>query len=66
MKVTLTMYTPDGVKLIADAVRVTGPFFDTMEDADLVRYMVKHDYGSVLEHVVFTFELKKKKSIPRL
>ena len=58
MKVSLIKYTPDGVKLIAEAVRVTGPFFNKMEDADLVRYMVKHDYGSVLEHVVFTFELK--------
>jgi thymidylate synthase (FAD) len=58
MEVTLIKYTCDGVKLIADAVRVTGPFFEKMEDADLVRYMVKHDYGSVLEHVVFTFELK--------
>lgn len=58
MKVTLVKYTRDGMKLIADAVRVTGPFFDKMEDAALVRYMVKHDYGSVLEHVVFTFEVK--------
>lgn len=58
MKVTLIQYTLDGVKLIAEAVRVTGPFFDDMEDTDLVRYMVRHDYGSVLEHVVFTFELK--------
>ena len=58
MKVTLVNYTKNGVKLIADAVRVTGPFFEKRADADLVRYMVKHDYGSVLEHVAFTFELK--------
>lgn len=58
MNVRLVNYTRNGVKLIADAVRVTAPFFDNKEDTDLVRYMVKHDYGSVLEHVVFTFELK--------
>jgi len=58
VKVTLLNYTRDGVKLIADAVRVTGPFFEKREDTDLVRYMVKHDFGSVLEHVSFTFELK--------
>jgi thymidylate synthase (FAD) len=58
MYVSLVNYTQNGVKLIADAVRLTGPFFTRMEDADVVRYMVKHDYGSVLEHVVFTFMLK--------
>lgn len=58
MKVTLVNYTRNGVKLIADAVRVTGPFFEKGSDVDLVRYMVKHDYGSVLEHVSFTFELR--------
>jgi len=58
MKVNLINYTRNGVKLIADAVRVTAPFFDTKENSDLVKYMIKHDYGSVLEHVVFTFELK--------
>jgi thymidylate synthase (FAD) len=58
MNVSLVNYTRNGVKLIADAVRLTGPFFTRMEDVDVVRYMVKHDYGSVLEHVVFTFMLK--------
>ena len=29
-----------------------------MDDHKLVRYMVEHDYGSALEHVYFTFELK--------
>ena len=58
MKVTLVNYTRNGVKMIADAVKVTGPFFDRMDDAALVRYMVKHDFSSVLEHVYFTFELK--------
>jgi thymidylate synthase (FAD) len=58
MEVKLINYTKDGVKTIADAVRVTGSFFDKMSDVDLVKYMVKHDYGSVLEHVYFTFELK--------
>ena len=58
MDVKLINYTKDGIKTIADAVRVTGPFFDKMSDADLVKYMVKHDYGSALEHVYFTFELR--------
>lgn len=58
MNVYLVNYTRNGVKLIADAVRLTGPFFASMEDADVVRYMVKHDYGSVLEHVSFTFLLE--------
>jgi len=58
MQVTLVNYTKDGIKTIANAVRVTGPFFEQMPDEKLVRYMVKHDYGSALEHVSFTFELK--------
>lgn len=51
-------YTKDGVKLIADAVRATSPVFEKLEDDQIVRMMVKHDYSSVLEHVKFTFELK--------
>lgn len=58
MQVTLVNYTRDGIKTIADAVRVTGPFFDQMPDEKLIKYMVKHDYGSALEHMYFTFELK--------
>jgi len=58
VKVALLNYTRDGIKLIADAVRVTGPFFDAMSDSDLVRYMVKHDYTSSIEHVSFTFRLE--------
>lgn len=58
MQVTLVNCTKNGIKTIADAVRVTGPFFDQTPDEKLVRYMVKHDYGSALEHVSFTFELK--------
>jgi len=58
MNVRLVNYTQNGVKLVADAVRLTGPFFTDMRDVDVVRYMVKHDYGSVLEHVVFTFLLE--------
>jgi len=58
MKVTLLNYTRGGIKLIAEAVRVTGPFFDAKSDNDLVRYMVKHDYTSSIEHVSFTFRLQ--------
>lgn len=58
MEVKLLNYTKDGIKLIADAVRVTSPEFDKVDDKDIVRKMVKHDYGSALEHISFTFELK--------
>lgn len=58
MEVKLINYTRNGLKTIADAVRVTAPFFNNMKDDKLVRYMVKHDFSSVLEHVYFTFELK--------
>lgn len=58
MDVKLINYTRNGIKTIAGAVRVTGPFFNKMSDKKLVKYMVKHDYGSALEHVYFTFELK--------
>lgn len=58
MKVTLLNYTKNGIKLIADSVRVSGPFFDSKSDRDLTRYMIKHDFTSTIEHVSFTFLLK--------
>lgn len=58
MQVTLVNYTKEGIKTIADAVRVTGPFFDQMSNEKIVKYIVRHDYGSALEHLSFTFELK--------
>ncbi len=58
MEVELKEYTRNGIHLIAEAVRVTGPFFNDIPDDRLVRKMVKHDFGSTLEHVSFTFELK--------
>lgn len=58
MEVRLINYTKDGVKLVADAVRTTADFFDEMADERIARRMVRHDYGSVLEHIYFTFELK--------
>jgi thymidylate synthase (FAD) len=58
MEITLINYTKDGLKIIADAVRITGPFFGDMSDEKIVRYMVKHDYSSTLEHIYFTFGLK--------
>jgi len=58
MEVNLVNYTKNGIETIAKAIRTTGPFFDQMDDQKLIRYMVEHDFGSVLEHVYFTFELK--------
>lgn len=58
MRVELLEYTKNGIQLIADAVRVTGPFFDEISDEAIVSRMVKHDYGSALEHISFTFLLK--------
>ena len=58
MKVTLLNYTKNGIKLIADSVRVSGPFFDSKSDRDLTKYMIKHDFTSTIEHVSFTFLLK--------
>jgi thymidylate synthase (FAD) len=58
MKVKVVNYTRNGLKILADAVRVTAPFFNDMKDNELVKHMVKHDYSSVLEHVYFTFKLK--------
>ena len=57
MKVTLLNYTKNGIKLIADAVRVSGPFFKKINDHDLTKYMLKHDFTSTIEHVSFTFLL---------
>jgi len=39
-------------------LRVTGPFFNEIPNDMIVRKMLKHDYGSALEHVYFTFKLK--------
>ncbi len=58
MKVTLLNYTKDGIKLIADAVRVSGPFFDSKSDSELTKFMIKHDFTSTIEHISFTFLLK--------
>lgn len=58
MQITLKNYTKDGIKLIADAVKVSSSVFNDMEDDEIAKMMVMHDYGSVLEHVSFTFELK--------
>lgn len=58
MKIELINYMENGIKTIADAVRITGPFFENMSDEKLVRYMVKHDFSSTLEHIYFTFKLE--------
>lgn len=58
MEIKLLNYTKDGISLIANAVRVSSPEFDKVNDEDIIRRLVKHDYGSALEHISFTFELK--------
>ena len=58
MEIILKEYTRNGIGLIADAVKVTSPIFEKEEAGKIVKRMVKHDYGSALEHVYFTFELK--------
>ena len=49
MKVTFLNYTKDGIKLIADAVRISGPFFDSKSDSDLIKFMIEHDFTSTIE-----------------
>jgi thymidylate synthase (FAD) len=58
MEVMLLTYTKDGLKLIADAVRISGPFFESKSDSDLAKFVTEHDYTSTIEHVSFTFLLK--------
>jgi len=57
MDIRLINYTKDGYSLIANAVRITSPEFDKLTNEEIVKRMVKHDYGSALEHVYFTFDL---------
>jgi len=58
VKVKLLRYTPDGVKLIAESCRVSGIPPEIL-DEEVVRMVVENDYGSVLEHIVFTFDVSE-------
>jgi len=58
VKVRLLKYTEGGVSLIANSARVSG-IPETLGDREAVKMMVENDYGSVLEHVYFTFELSE-------
>ncbi len=58
VKVKLLRYTPEGVKLIAESCRVSGVPPD-IPDEEVVRMVVENDYGSVLEHIVFTFDVSE-------
>jgi len=46
MEITLKEYTKNGIKLIAESVRLTSPEFDKVTDEQIVRKMVKHDFTS--------------------
>ncbi len=56
VEVKLLRYTPDGVKLIAESCRVSG-IPPNIPDEEVVRMVVENDYSSVLEHIVFTFDI---------
>lgn len=58
VKVKLLRYTADGVRLIAGSARVSG-LPKGLEDGRVVRMMVENDYGSILEHVYFTFDISE-------
>lgn len=57
MRVELLRYTENGVKLIADACRVSGVPRE-LSDWEIVKMVVENDYSSVLEHVSFTFDVR--------
>lgn len=58
VKVELLRYTRGGVKLIARSARVSG-IPEGLSDKEVVRMVVENDYGSVLEHVYFTFDISE-------
>jgi len=55
MKVELLKYTDGGVKLVGDAARMSG--FPCDDDDKIMKIMVENDYSSIIEHIVFTFQL---------
>ncbi len=58
VKVKLLRYTPNGVQLIAESCRISGIPPD-IPDEEVVRMVVENDYSSVLEHIVFTFDVSE-------
>ncbi|RLI27727.1 FAD-dependent thymidylate synthase [Candidatus Bathyarchaeota archaeon] len=58
VKVRLLKYTRGGVKLIAKSARVSG-IPESLGDVETVRMIVENDYGSVLEHIYFTFDISE-------
>lgn len=58
VKVELLKHTDGGVELIAKSARVSG-IPEDLSDREAVRMMVENDYGSVLEHVYFTFDISE-------
>jgi len=58
VKVELLRYTPDGIKLIAESCRVSG-IPPNIPDEEVVKMVVENDYSSVLEHIVFTFDVSE-------
>lgn len=58
MEVKLLKYTEGGIELIAHSARVSGVPED-LPDSEIVRMIVENDYSSALEHISFTFDIKK-------
>ena len=58
VKVKLLRYTRGGIGLIAGSARVSG-IPPSLNSRKAVRMMVENDYGSVLEHVYFTFDISE-------
>ena len=58
VRVKLLHYTKNGVELIANSARVSG-IPEHLSDREIVRIIVENDYSSVLEHIVFTFDISE-------
>jgi len=57
MEVRLLRYTPDGVNLVAEASKITTDA-ELGDNERVFEMLINNDYGSALEHIVFTFELR--------
>lgn len=57
MEVRLLRYTHDGVNLVAEASKITTDE-NLGENEKVFEMLINNDYGSALEHIVFTFELR--------